>query len=139
MLLGSLVIAVIIRSPAMSNHSSKALPIVGLGLSVSGVLIPSVARSEGNSPKTKLPDPNAINKKIKQDYPPELFDDPNYTNSTTGTSTSAPAIEIDTPGSTGSKGSTDSNAAVKKVVISKDGSTAAVGNANFTFVLLRQQ
>jgi hypothetical protein len=133
MLLGSLVIAVIIRSPAMSNHSSKALPIVGLGLSVSGVLIPSVARSEGNSPKTKLPDPNAINKKIKQDYPPELFDDPNYTNSTTGTSTSAPAIEIDTPGST------DSNAAVKKVVISKDGSTAAVGNANFTFVLLRQQ
>jgi hypothetical protein len=134
-LLGSLVIAVIIRSPAMSNYSSKALPIVGLGLSVSGVLIPSVARSEGNSPKTKLPDPNVINKKIKQDYPPELFDDPNYT---TETPTSAPGIEIDTPGSTGSKGSTgstDSNLAVKKVVISKDGSTAAVGNANFTFVL----
>jgi hypothetical protein len=41
-------------------------------------MIPTVARSE----KTKLPDPNVINKKIKQDYPPELFDDPNYTNST---------------------------------------------------------
>jgi hypothetical protein len=111
----------------MSKYLSKALRFKGLGLSVSGTLIPNVDRAEANPPKTKLPDPNAINKKIKHDYPPELFDDPNYTNSTTGTPTSATSSEIDTP--------TGSNAPVKKVVISQDGSTAAVGNANFTFVL----
>jgi hypothetical protein len=120
----------------MSKNSSKASLLAGLGLSVSSVISPNVARSQA---KTKLPDPNVINKKIKQDYPPELFDDPNYTNSTTETPTSAPGIEIDTPtgstgsiGSTGSKGSTTST---KKVVVSEDGKTTAVGNANFTFVL----
>jgi hypothetical protein len=84
-LLGSLIVAAIIRSLYMSKYPSKALLLTGLGLSVSGAMIPTVARSE----KTKLPDPNVINKKIKQDYPPELFDDPNYTNSTTETPTSA--------------------------------------------------
>jgi hypothetical protein len=127
-LLGNLSIVAIIRSPYMSKYPSKALIITGLGLSVSGTMIPTVARSE----KTKLPDPNVINKKIKQDYPPELFDDPNYTNSTTETPGSATGIEIDTPGSKSSTGSTTST---KKVVISEDGKTAALGNTNFTFVL----
>ncbi len=115
----------------MSKYPSKALLLKGLGLSVSGAMIPSVARSQA---KIKLPDPNAINKKIKQDYPPELFDDPNYTNSTTETPASNGSIEIDSPTGSGSVGSTGTTS-TKKVVISEDGKTAALGNSNFTFVL----
>jgi hypothetical protein len=67
----------------MSKYLHKASSI-GLGLSVPMVLVADVARSqakpaktEANPPKTvggiALPDPNAINKKIQQNYPPELL------------------------------------------------------------------
>lgn len=118
----------------MSKNLSTASLLTGLGLSVSGAMIPTVAQSQT---KIKLPDPNVINKKIKQDYPPELFDDPNYTTETPASTTVPGEIDISTGSKTSGKidTSTGSNTQVEKIVISEDGKTAAVGNGNFTFVL----
>ncbi len=74
----------------MSSHLPKSLLISSVGISVSSVLIPTVARSQAKPTNTEaapprtvggvaLPDPHAINKKIQKDYPAELFDDPEYT------------------------------------------------------------
>ena len=111
----------------MSSHLPKSLLISSLGISVSSALIPIVARSQSKPPKSEetlpktvggvaLPDPNAINKKIQKDYPAELFDDPAYTKK---------GAELN--------GSTSTNSAI--TTTTKDGSTAVVGNSNFTFVL----
>ena len=65
----------------MPKYFPKSFPTAALGLSVASALIPTIARSqakpaktEANPPKTVrgivLPDPNAINKKIQQNYPP---------------------------------------------------------------------
>ena len=78
------------------------------------------AKSEATPPKTvggvALPDPNALNKKIQKDYPAELFDDPEYTKK---------GAELN--------GSTSTNSTI--TTTAQDGSTAVVGNSNFTFVL----
>jgi hypothetical protein len=102
------------------QHLPKTLLTKGLGISVASSLIPTAARSQGkpakteaNPPKTvggiELPDPNAINKKLQKDYPPELLED--------GTPTPAPTAKPTNP------------------VVVSDGNTTALGNSNFTFVL----
>jgi hypothetical protein len=109
----------------MSSHLPKSVLISSLGISVSSALIPTVAHSQSKSAKTEatpprtvggvaLPDPNAMNRKIQQDYPAELFDDPNYTQKgaeLNGTATTNPTT---TAG---------------------NGNTTAVGSSNYTFVL----
>ncbi len=110
------------------QHLLKPTLTRSLRLAIASTLIPTVARSqtkpakpakpEESPPKTilgvELPDPNALNKKLQKDYPPELFDD--------GTPTSSPTASP----------ITSSNS---PVVTSKDSNTTALGNSNFTFVL----
>ncbi len=111
----------------MSSHLPKSVLISSVGISVSSALIPTAARSQSKPAKSEstpprtvggvaLPDPNAINKKIQKDYPAELFDDPEYTKKGT---------ELN--GSTGTNPTTTTT--------TENGSTAVVGNSNFTFVL----
>ncbi len=113
----------------MSSHLPKSLLISSVGISVSSALIPDVARSQSKATKTEatpprtvggveLPDPNAINKKIQKDYPAELFDDPEYTKK---------GAELN--------GSATTNPTNSIITTTEDGSTTAVGNSNFTFVL----
>jgi hypothetical protein len=59
----------------MSNHLPKQLRTIGLSLSIPSILVTEVARSQSNrnaSPDT-LPTAAEINKKIQQNYPPELL------------------------------------------------------------------
>jgi hypothetical protein len=121
----------------MSDHLPKLSLIKGVGISVAGTLIPTIARAQAKPAKTEatpprtvggvaLPDPNAINKKIQQDYPAELFDDPKYTQKgaeLNGTTTTIPA---NTPG------------VVPEVVpgvTSGNNNTTAIGTSNYTFVV----
>ena len=88
MLLGTLEERDVNRSKCMPKYFPKSFPTAALGLSVASVLIPGTARSQAKPAKTEahppktvggivLPDPNAINKKIQQNYPPELLEDGN--------------------------------------------------------------
>lgn len=113
----------------MSDHLPKLSLIKGVGISVAGTLIPTIAHAqakpattEATPPKTvggvALPDPNAINKKIQKDYPSELFDDPNYTKKgaeLNGAATTSPAS---TPG-----------------ITPGNNNTTAIGTSQYTFVL----
>jgi hypothetical protein len=111
----------------MSSHLPKSVLISSVGIALSSALIPTVARSQSKPAKSEstpprtvggvaLPDPNAINKKIQEDYPAEIFDDPNYTKK---------GAELN--------GSTGTNSTI--TTTAKDGSMTAVGNSNYTFVL----
>jgi hypothetical protein len=113
----------------MSSHLPKSLLISSLGISVSSVLTPVVARSQEKTTKTEatpprtvggvvLPDPNAINKKIQKDYPSELFDDPNYTQK---------GAELN--------GSTPANPATIPGVTPGNNNTTSIGTSQYTFVL----
>ena len=113
----------------MSDHLPKLSLIKGVGISVAGTLIPTMAHAQAKPAKTEatpprtvggvvLPDPNAINKKIQKDYPAELFDDPDYTQKgaeLNGATTTDPAT---TPG-----------------VTSGNGHMTSIGTPQYTFVL----
>jgi hypothetical protein len=109
----------------MSSHLPKSLLISSVGISVSSALVPIVARSQSKAAKSEatpprtvggvaLPDPNAMNKKIQEDYPAELFDDPNYTKKGAELNGTATTHQTTTPG---------------------NGNTTAIGSSNYTFVL----
>ncbi len=115
----------------MSSHLPKSVLISSVGISVASILIPTVARSQAKPAKTEatppktvggvaLPDPNAINKKIQQDYPAELFDDPEYTKK---------GAELN--------GAATTNPANPSIITTTDGkgNMTAVGGSNYTFVL----
>jgi hypothetical protein len=124
----------------MSSRSPKALLIRGAGISALSILIPTAAQSqskpaknEATAPRTvggvALPDPNAINKKIQQDYPAELFDDPNYAKKgaeLNGATTTQKGAELN--------GSTTTQPATIPIATS-GGNMTAVGSSNYTFVL----
>ena len=113
----------------MSDHLPKLSLIKGVGISVAGTLIPTIAYAQAKPAKTEatpprtvggvvLPDPNAINRKIQKDYPAELFDDPDYTQKgaeLNGATTTDPAT---TPG-----------------VTSGNGNMTSIGTPQYTFVL----
>jgi hypothetical protein len=110
----------------MSSHLPKSVLISSVGIALSSALIPTIARSQSKPAKSEstpprtvggvvLPDPSAINKKIQQDYPAELFDDPEYTKK---------GVELN--------GSTSTN---PTTTTTGNGSTTAVGSSNVTFVL----
>ena len=116
------------RSKRMSKYLVKPFLITALGLSA-GVLIPSIAHSQAKPVKTLggtvLPDPNAINKKIQQNYPPELLDeDPRQAPTQQAGSTTGTPINV--PG-----GNTTSGSLLK----SGDDNTTTLGTANYTFVM----
>ena len=108
----------------MSKYLPKPLPIAALGLSAASAIFPSSAHSQTKPAKTVggvvLSDPNAINKKIKQDYPPELLEDgqPN-------------------PSLTQQPGTTNNSVGTSSSNILKSGSdnTTTIGTANYTFVI----
>jgi hypothetical protein len=145
MLLGTLEGRDVNRSKYMPKYLPKSFPIAALGLSVANALIPRLARSqagpaktEANPPRTVrgivLPDPNAINKKIQQDYPPELLEDGNPNHAPTqqsGSTTDNPASVTIGKRINSEGGNTTSSGNVLK---SGDGSTT-IGNANYTFVI----
>jgi hypothetical protein len=108
----------------MSSHLPKSILISSVGISVSSALIPMVAQSQSKPAKSEatpprtvggvaLPDPNAMNKKIQEDYPAEIFDDPNYTK----------------------KGAELNGSAITNSNTTANGNMTAVGNSNYTFVL----
>ena len=118
----------------MSSHFPKSLLISSVGISVSSALIPPVARSQAKSANTEatpprtvggvaLPDPNAINRKIQQDYPAELFDDPNYTKKGAELNGAATTTNPTVPASNGNITAVESS------------NMTAVGSSNYTFVL----
>ena len=108
----------------MSKYLPKPLPIAALGLSAASATFPTIAYSQTKPTKTvggvALPDPDAINKKIKQDYPPELFED--------GQPSPAPAQQS---GATNNPVGTSSTNIIK----SGNDNTTTLGNANYTFVI----
>jgi hypothetical protein len=136
----------------MSKYLHKASSI-GLGLSVPMVLVADVARSqakpaktEANPPKTvggiALPDPNAINKKIQQNYPPELLEDGNPNNVPTRQSESTSDNPDETSGAIPVNGqigkgvgSANGTKAINNVMKSNGDNTTTLGNTNYTFVI----
>lgn len=124
MLLGTLEARDVNRSKCMSKYLPKPLLIAALGLSAANVTFPSIARSQTKPTKTvggvALPDPDAINKKIQQNYPPELLED--------GQPKPSPAQQS---GSTTNPAGTPSNSILK----SGNDNTTTIGTANYTFVI----
>jgi hypothetical protein len=108
----------------MSKYLPKPLPIAALGLSAASVTFPSIARAQTKPTKTvggvALPDPNAINKKIQQDYPPELLEDGQHSPSAT-----------QQPGTSNNPVGTSSSNILK----SGNDNTTTLGTANYTFVI----
>ena len=139
MLLGTLEERDVNRSKCMPKYFPKSFPTAALGLSVASALIPTIARSqakpaktEANPPKTVrgivLPDPNAINKKIQQNYPPELLEDGNPNNVPTHRSESTKDNPASVPIGKGI------NSDGGNVFGAGDGNTT-IGNTNYTFVI----
>jgi hypothetical protein len=137
----------------MSKYLHKASSI-GLGVTIPTVLMANVARSqakpaktEANEPKTvggvALPDPNAINKKIQQDYPPELLEDGNPNNAPTrisGSTTENPdetagSIPVNIQGGKGLSSAAGNTKATGSIIRSNGDNTTTLGNNNYTFVI----
>ena len=138
-LLGILEVRDVNRSKCMSKYLPKPFPIAALGLSVTSVLIPSIARSQAKSGKTVggtvLPDPNAINKKIQQDYPPELLEDGNPNQAPIQQSGSTTDNPVSIPIGKGINAEGNNTTSSGNVLRSGDGNTTTFGNANYTFVM----
>ena len=123
----------------MPKYFPKSFPTAALGLSVASALIPTIARSQAKPAKTEadppktlrgivLPDPNAINKKIQQNYPPELLEDGNPNNVPTHRSESTKDNPASVPIGKGI------NSDGGNVFGAGDGNTT-IGNTNYTFVI----
>jgi hypothetical protein len=131
----------------MSIQLPKLSLVRGVGISVGGTLIPTVVHSQAKPINTEatstrtvggvaLPDPNAINKRIQQNYPAEVFDDPHYTQKgaeLNGSTTAKPAT-VPVVGA-GSSNTTTTDSATTPVVSAGNSNTTSIGSSNYTFVL----
>ena len=129
----------------MPKYFPKSFPTAALGLSVASVLIPGTARSQAKPAKTEahppktlggivLPDPNAINKKIQQNYPPELLEDGNPNHVPTHQSESTTDHPATVPIGKGINSEGGNTTSSGNVFRSGDGNTT-IGNTNHTFVI----
>ncbi len=110
----------------MSKYLPKLSSLMGLSLSIPSILVTDVARSQSNrkvSPST-LPTAEEINKKIQQNYPPELL----------GESTATPnqpaevSVERQTINSTKSP-------QVPSINLPSNSNHTAIGTSTYTFIL----
>ncbi len=115
----------------MSKYLVKSATISGLGVLIPTVLGANVARSQSKNnakdPRQTLPNAAEINKKIQQNYPPELLED-----GQTASPKQSPggANSLDD----GTTANSNPSPTVPSITSAPD-NTTAVGSAKYTFVL----